>query len=88
MNGRGWFGTESPTGVVLSGMLPTFAGASCVTSAVGIVERTAAHMTQGDITGRDRPAADQSVSSALDHLVAGSQGVLTKRIAVAASVRG
>jgi hypothetical protein len=42
-----------------------------------------ARVTQGDITGRDRPAGEQSVSSALEHLVAGSQGVITKRIELA-----
>jgi uncharacterized membrane protein YqjE len=47
------------------------------------VERPEARMTQSDIPDRDRPAGEQSVSAALEHLVAGSQGVITKRIELA-----
>lgn len=42
-----------------------------------------AHATQGDIAGWHRPAGEPSVSSSLEHLVAGSQGVITKRIDLA-----
>lgn len=42
-----------------------------------------AHATQGDIAGWHSPAGEPSVSSSLEHLVAGSQGVITKRIDLA-----
>ena len=42
-----------------------------------------AHATQGDIVGWHSPAEEPSVSSSLEHLVAGSQGVITKRIDLA-----
>lgn len=45
--------------------------------------RPEAHATQGDIVGWRSPAGEPSVSSSLEHLVAGSQGVITKRIDLA-----
>lgn len=42
-----------------------------------------AHATQGDRAGGHSPAGEPSVSSSLEHLVAGSQGVITKRIDLA-----
>lgn len=42
-----------------------------------------AHATQGDSAGWHSPAGEPSVSSSLEHLVAGSQGVITKRIDLA-----
>lgn len=42
-----------------------------------------AHATQADIVGWHSPAEEPSVSSSLEHLVAGSQGVITKRIDLA-----
>jgi len=47
------------------------------------VKLAEARATQPDIPGRQRAAAEPSVSSALVHLVAGSQGVITKRIDLA-----
>lgn len=41
------------------------------------------HATQGDSAGWHSPAGEPSVSSSLEHLVAGSQGVITKRIDLA-----
>jgi uncharacterized membrane protein YqjE len=41
------------------------------------------HATQGDIAGWHSPGDEPSVSSSLEHLVAGSQGVITKRIDLA-----
>ena len=45
--------------------------------------RAEAHATQGDSAGGDSPTGEPSVSSSLEHLVAGSQGVITKRIDLA-----
>ncbi len=42
-----------------------------------------AHAPQGDSAGGQGPAGEPSVSSSLEHLVAGSQGVITKRIDLA-----
>ena len=42
-----------------------------------------AHATQEDSAGGHSPAGEPSVSSSLEHLVAGSQGVITKRIDLA-----
>ena len=42
-----------------------------------------AHATQADNAGGHSPAGEPSVSSSLDHLVAGSQGVITKQIDLA-----
>ena len=42
-----------------------------------------AHATQGDSAGWHSPAGEPSVSSSLEHLVASSQGVITKRIDLA-----
>lgn len=42
-----------------------------------------AHATQGDSTDGQRAMGEPSVSSAIEHLVAGSQGVITKRIDLA-----
>ena len=39
--------------------------------------------THGDIAGEHSPASEPSLSSSLEHLVAGSQGVITKRIDLA-----
>ena len=39
-----------------------------------------AHSTQSDGAGEHRASGEPSVSSAIEHLVAGSQGVITKRI--------
>jgi hypothetical protein len=47
------------------------------------VKLAEAHAIQPDIAGGDGAAAEPSVSSALVHLVAGSQGVITKRIDLA-----
>jgi len=47
------------------------------------VKLTEACVTQGDIMSRDRRAGEQSVSSALEHLAAGSHGVISKRIELA-----
>jgi hypothetical protein len=47
------------------------------------VTRAEAHATQPDQVGRQGAGAEPSVSSALVHLVAGSQGVITKRIDLA-----
>ena len=41
------------------------------------------HATQGDSAGGHGAAGEPSVSSAIEHLVAGSQGVITKRIDLA-----
>ena len=42
-----------------------------------------AHATQGDSSAKHSPAGEPSISSSLEHLVAGSQGVITKRIDLA-----
>ena len=42
-----------------------------------------AHGTQGDSAGGHRAAGEPSVSSAIEHLVASSQGEVTKRIDLA-----
>ena len=42
-----------------------------------------AHATQGDSAGGQSPTGEPSVSSSFEHLVAGSQGVITKRIDLA-----
>jgi len=42
-----------------------------------------AHAPQGDSAGEHRAAGEPSVSSAIEHLVASSQGVITKRIDLA-----
>lgn len=42
-----------------------------------------AAVTQADSAGTDRATGEPSVSSALEHLVAGGQGVITKRIDLA-----
>jgi len=47
------------------------------------VELTETHVSHGEIEGRNRSAAEPSMSSALEHLVAGSQGAITKRIDLA-----
>ena len=41
------------------------------------------HPTQGGIADWHSPAGEPSVSSSLEHLVAGTQGVITKRIDLA-----
>ena len=42
--------------------------------------RAEAHATQGDSAGGHGATGEPSVSSSLEHLVGGSQGVITKRI--------
>lgn len=44
---------------------------------------TGGNATQGDSTGGHSAAGEPSVSSAIEHLVASSQGVITKRIDLA-----
>lgn len=47
------------------------------------MELTGTSTTQGDRADRHEVSGESSVSSALEHLVAGSQGVITKRIDLA-----
>jgi len=47
------------------------------------VELAETELTHGEIGSRHGGAAEPSVSSALEHLVAGSQGAITKRIDLA-----
>jgi len=47
------------------------------------VQLTETRVPTGHSTGGDNPAGEPTVSSSLEHLVAGSQGVITKRIDLA-----
>ena len=47
------------------------------------MELTETRVLRRDVADGQRPAAEPSMSSALEHLMAGSQGVITKRIDLA-----